>query len=231
MGYNNEVRIIDEICKKCYGNNELGAVARSINIEDIENVLDSSVWMPENYKREKSYFARKTYRQNTAYPNIYSIEQKSIIDGIEVKEDMGIGRSEQSTLSCNINSTYKVAKMTLNAMQTGWENSDFTEKNFINENYYYLIFKEAFNKIETLNSYFLASRAVNLSENCAEFGIFEVSLGNSIKTKTLFNSRGSGFGYWDRIRPVVEIPRENVTINKVNDGLSPETALKLEKNY
>ena len=132
---------------------------------------------------------------------------------------------------CNIGTTYNKAQMTLNAMQTGWENSKLTEKSFIDENYYYLIFKDGFNKIETLNSYFLASRSVNLSEDCAEFGIFEVSLGNTIKTKALFNSRGSGLGYWDRVRPIVEIPRENVRINKINDGLSPETALKLEKNY
>lgn len=225
IGYNNGVYIINEICKRCYGNDEISAVSRSINIEDIEKVIDNSVWNPESYKKE--YSARKIYRKNIAYPSIYSSEEGSIIDNIGAKKGEGIEKNEQSVL-CNT-TTYKIAKMTLNVVQTGWENSKLAEKNFIDPNYYYLIFKDGFNKTETLNSYFLASRAVDLSEDCAEFGIFEVSLGNSIKTTFLFNSRGSGISYWDRIRPIVEIPRENVRINKVNDGLSPETALKLEK--
>ncbi len=227
IGYNNGIYLINEICKKCYGNDELGAISRSINITDIENVLDNSVWSPEDCDNEERYFVRKIYRKNVAYPSIYSAEKCSIIDGIGLKEDEGIVRSEQSVL-CNTSNAYKIAKMTLSVIQTGWKNPNFTEKNFTNGNYYYLIFKDGFDKTETLNSYFLASRSVDLGEDCAEFGIFEVSLGNSVKTKTLFNSRGSGLRYWDRVRPIVEIPRKNVRINKINDGLSPETALKLE---
>lgn len=93
-----------------------------------------------------------------------------------------------------------------------------------------MIFKEGFEAKETLNSYFLASRAVDLEENKVNFGIFEVSMGKRVKANSLFNSIGGSLSYWNRIRPVVEIPRENVKIDKTNDGLTKETTFKLEKN-
>lgn len=113
-------------------------------------------------------------------------------------------------------------------MQTAWNNSKLDKSNFINPNYYYMIFKERFSDVETLMSYFLASRSVDLGENHINFGIFEVSMGNNIKTNTLFNSRGAGLEYWDRIRPVVEIPIQNIKIEKENDGMMPETAWKIK---
>lgn len=93
-----------------------------------------------------------------------------------------------------------------------------------------MIFKEGFDSKETLNSYFLASRAVDLEETKVNFGIFEVSMGKAIGTNDLFNSIGGSLSYWNRIRPVVEIPRENIKIDKTNDGLTKETALKFEEN-
>ncbi len=114
-------------------------------------------------------------------------------------------------------------------MQTAWKSFKVNNNNFVNSNYYYMIFKEGFDMKESLSSYFLASRAVDLEETKVNFGIFEVSMGKTIGTNSLFNSIGGSLSYWNRIRPVVEIPKENVKIDKTNDGLSKETPLKFEK--
>ena len=54
-------------------------------------------------------------------------------------------------------------------------------------------------------------------------------MGKGVKTNTLFNSRGGSMEYWDRIRPVVEIPVENIKIDKAHDGMSKDSALIIEK--
>lgn len=79
-GYNNSVQILNEICEKCYSNSNIGAVGRSLNIDDIEKTLDKSVWNPEEIKE------RKEYTENLCYPTIYSVETYSSIDGIEVEK-------------------------------------------------------------------------------------------------------------------------------------------------
>lgn len=157
---------------------------------------------------------------------MYSLEKGASIDGIEKEEGSGITRSEQSTL-CNSNTAFLKAESTLAPAQTAWRSSNMRGKNFIDERYYYLIFKDGFEKTETLMSYFVASRAVDLTESCANFGIFEVSMGNSIEMAALFNSRGASLEYWDRIRPVVEIPLEKVNIERSSEGDSKDTAWKI----
>ena len=230
IGYNNAVKILNDIALECYSNNEYGAVARSLNISDIEKVLNIAVWRPERYKNRnieaKTYSGRREYTKNTCYPYIYELEDRAIIDGIEIEN--GIKSSGQEKLYID-GEGYRKAKTSFTPMQTAWDNNSLNKGNFVNPNYYYLIFKEGFSEVETLMSYFLASRSVDLAENHVNFGVFEVSMGSKIKTNTLFNSRGANLEYWDRIRPIVEIPMENIKIDKQNDGMLPETAWKIER--
>lgn len=228
-GYNNCVKVLNDICNSCYSNSEYGAVSRSINIDDIEEVMNLSVWNPENYKTRttelNTYSGRKEYKVTKCYPYIYSEEQYANIDGVEVES--GIGRSTQNRLY-DAKEDYLKAESTLYPMQTTWKKSKMSSKNFINEAYYYMIFKDAFNDKEDLMSYFLASRSVDLNENNIGFGIFEVGVGNGIQTNTLFNSRGGSLEYWDRIRPMVEIPLDNIEIDRTSDGKTKESAWKIE---
>lgn len=218
-GYNNCVKALNDICNTCYSNKELNSTARSLNVDDIENVLDKSVLDPSNYVNEKNrgynIGERKEYTSNICFPYMYSLEAYSIIDDTELSEENGINRSMQYE-TYRGNSTYLKAKSKIMPMQTAWNNLELKCRNFINENYYYMLFRDGFSEKETLKSYFLASRAVDLEENCANFGIFEVSLGKYIKTNPLFNSRGGSLEYWDRIRPVVEIPIKNFELEIYN---------------
>ena len=64
-------------------------------------------------------------------------------------------------------------------MQTGWNNTKLSKRNFKNPNHYYMIFKEGNSEVETLMSYYLATRSVDLLENHINFGIFEVKIGRA----------------------------------------------------
>lgn len=230
IGYNNAVKVLNDICKTCYSNNEYNAVGRSLNVDDIESKLDIAVWRPERYKVKeidvKTYSGRKEYKVNRCYPYIYGEERFGIIDEAENLD--GIGKSEQTKFYTD-KENYIKAKSCLNPMQTAWENGRLEERNFVNPNYYYMIFKDGFEDGEGLMSYYLASRAVDLNDSHIEYGIFEVSMGRSIKTNKLFNSRGASIEYWDRIRPIVEIPLEGIRINRENDGMTKDAAILMGK--
>lgn len=229
-GYNNAVKILNDICLNCYSNRDLNAIARSINIDDIEGVLNRDVWRPEMYQYKKTesntYSSRKEYLKTKCYPVIFNEEQYSIIDGTEKQE--GIQRSVQDDLIDN-NKAFMKAKNSINPLQTAWTKSKMSAKNFIDKNYYYMIFKDGNSEKDEVMSYFLASRAINLHENNAQFSLFEVSMGSTIRTNSLFNSLGGSIEYWDRIRPMVEIPIDGVRVEKINDGLTKDTAWKIEK--
>lgn len=63
-------------------------MARSINIDDIESVLNTSVWKPQNYSKKNSfsYMERKDYTANICYPYIYQIEVGTSIDDVYIEE-------------------------------------------------------------------------------------------------------------------------------------------------
>ena len=65
-GYNNAVKILNDIGKTCYSNSELGAVGRSFNFEDIEEKLIT----------KPTYTERQTYAQ-AFYPVIHMYEEYS----------------------------------------------------------------------------------------------------------------------------------------------------------
>lgn len=230
-GYNNAVKILNDICKACYSNSEYNAIGRSFNVDDIESKFDIAIWRPERYKVKeidvRTNIGRKEYQVNRCYPYIYKEERFGIIDEEENTE--GIGKSEQIKFYTE-NEGFSKAEKVLNPMQTAWTNGKLEDRNFINQNYYNIIFKNSLENGEALMSYYLASRAVELNDSHIEYGIFEVSMGRNIKVNELFNSRGASIEYWDRIRPVVEIPLEKIRINVENDGRTKDTAILMEKN-
>lgn len=163
-GYNNGVKLQNDICKTCYSNEELGAVARNLNIEDIENVLDLDVWDPTSYNFGNcyTYTTSKKYTNYRAYPQIYSLEQYSGW-GDEMGEhknsnEVGITRSEQSQ--------YYEGSVTasnfIEPTQTAWQLAA-TENNFKDKRYYDMIFKNSSTN-EGLGGYWLSSRAINAND-------------------------------------------------------------------
>ena len=210
-GYNNGVYLINDICKKLYSNKELGITARSIKIEDIENLFN------EDGKEEKltsgsvKYGEIKNYKEdNNYYPNLYAKENGSGIDNTEIKKD-GIGISDINDLMTD---TYSQANSNGLTVTHSSYRMDNPSSSFGNSEVYSMLFKEG--------SYWVASRSAMCGEKWATFGIMRVQqyaqrdvyLGNQV----LFNSNLEISGTYGEsgIRPIVSIDGNTEII--INDG-------------
>ena len=92
-GYNNGVLLLNNACKIMYSNNNLGAIGRSLNIDDIESV--------SSYNGATNTECIIEYAQ---YPSIYDEEE-----GVNAGEGYGIlGRSEQNSYRIGYLSTDKL---------------------------------------------------------------------------------------------------------------------------
>ncbi len=233
VGYNNGVKIINDICENCYSNNELGGVARSVNIEDIENALNKNTWKPEDSSVTiqntmlNTYKGSIKYTENRKYPYIYQYEEYSNIDGQAYTKGQGLARSKQEILySGEIYKTYE-ANSYIEPTRTYWSNPvEFTTQNFSDQLQYYLLYKTLNGKTD-LTAYWLSSRSVNLTEKVPEFGITCTGKG-IVDSYTLYNpestvAKQNIVGY--KIRPMIEIDLRKVNIDtKSTDGSKPDTA-------
>ena len=95
-GYNNGVKMLNDACKELYSNTANGIKARSINIEDIENVLTlSSITTAKNSCNYNSQVSSELLQACSFYPLVYEREKRSVINGIE--NTTGLDLSETST--------------------------------------------------------------------------------------------------------------------------------------
>ena len=90
-GYNNGVYLLNDICKSRYGNTSLGAIARSLKIEDIESKLNEAGKTAKNTFKdtyEQQYGKTKKYTGNIAqYPAIYAQEKYSGVNVSDVADN------------------------------------------------------------------------------------------------------------------------------------------------
>ena len=240
VGYNNGVKIQNDICKNCYSNSEYGAVGRSLNVQDIESVLDTSEWTPEQFRlnaygTENWYYTYDEpyqYTSNRYYPYIWQFEEYAkIVDDNKITENKkgtGINRNIQNEYYSGDKYTALRAGVSINPVNTAWTKTDFTEANFINNIYYNLLF---FNGASQAITYNLASRYAAISEtsnNCF-FGFLRVE-----NEDVLYNySYGASNAATSRtyaIRPMVEINLTQVTLDiTTTNGNTANAAYKLEK--
>lgn len=232
VGYNNGVKIMNDICKNCYSNSSLGATGRSLSIKDIENVLDTTVWKPENsgaipYNETKTYYTygeEYTYTENKSYPYIWQFEEYAKIvntdETIENAKDEGINRSTQPENKYYPSNSYSMqtADISLNVIKTVWDR-EFRSNNFINGLYYNLIF--ILNDGETyLPRCWLASRGVELvKENYsgARFN-FQRTGNNVITIWAMCSSAGDVSEQSYSIRPMVAIDLSVANLGQIGLG-------------
>lgn len=97
-GYNNGVKILKELCDTLFSNNEIDVVARNMNIEDVEKIINNEHELKgSNYNTEKTYNLAK-------YPNIATVKlsnskQDEYITG---NTDASILTTKQTYYSGNI---------------------------------------------------------------------------------------------------------------------------------
>lgn len=221
-GYNNGVAILNDYCKTMYSNDSKGAVARSLNIEDIQDkmkVVDEATGKKayESYTTENG-IAYKTgtysYTSNKEYP-------------LKWKEDNGIvGESEPKTPTSSDIKSYeseddaKTQKTSgdLTVTQTYWyldastmganfELADTRDTTKANSMYYELLCNNG-------NSYYwLASCYVYAGgSSYADFGLRRVNNGD-VAGSGMFLSNSDMYSYDRFVRPIVSLPSNVIDLD------------------
>ena len=198
-GYNNGVLLLNNACKAMYSNNSLGAVGRSLKIEDIESV--------SSFKGTDatSYYGKEYSPSNRYYPNIFAQEEGGAPNGTYGS----LGRSEQSsyvTGNSSGNSSFK-GKYTLY-----WYTMS---SSYMNQKYVDLF------KCSPTKENLLASRGVYFDNGAAIFNMFCVS-GDSVSASWLYVSSkysGEDGGTFNcAVRPIVEIDLTKVNVGVTGTG-------------
>lgn len=194
-GYNNGVKLLNDASKAMYSNSSLGAVARSIKIEDIESISSYDKTTYTNYGKE---YSPSSYKY---YPNIFKDELTGSVDG---RYGSLLGLSDQTEyITGSTEATILGGKMTYYSytMSTTYMSSTYLN-----------IFKKS-------TTYWFATRCVqyNRADDSFHFGIFHAKNG-TIGSDGWYGSDDGGWGTNYALRPVVEIDRSAVTIGRLGDG-------------
>lgn len=194
QGYNNMVKLLNDACSTLYSDSSKGITARSINLTDIENVIDPTT-LQNRKDSYRSGWASIKYGERTEnaftnykdYPEIYASENKSDIDGNEIT---GLGQSEQITSNgdtvfiyknaANYNEGKKVASTSIHPYQTFYT---FNLKTALDSVYQKVLLN---NQTAT---YWIASRGIDLHNDYSDFYAMAV-WGGYIDGQLMFWSAG-----------------------------------------
>lgn len=201
-GYNNAVKLLNDVCNSIYKNEEKGIVARSINIEDIENLMNMSSSMISNAKNVYGYGIKNSFSiPNIFFPKIY----------------------EKETLE--VNAENPLDKPWKRSRQDGWLYGYMIQNTSreITSNYYKLTASEFSNVLGSTNSdillnssignnFWVSSRYVDIRGEYASFGLMAVKNGELDCVK-LYDIGDNKMSAEMSIMPVVTVDAELITLN------------------
>ena len=235
QGYNNGVYLLNDLCEKIYSNENLKAVARSLNVLDIqEHLINGSYWEQyEGYGIDKEFTEGKSYpsqwiqdnndRRNISLDNKYS-ENRNLIE-----EENKISFYENGALK--IKGTYwTIDKSTLQT--SAFKTPAKFNKNSGNNVYYELMFT---NDDGITGKTWLATRYVDTREKHGEGkAVFGLHLAwQYLQEGFLIHSKNWAWGEESvmnggGIRPIVNIPAKYIDVNSnASDGKSRLTAWEI----
>lgn len=221
-GYNNGVAILNDYCKTMYSNTSMGAVGRSLNIEDIQDHMMTNTY--ESYKSStntKYKTGTYSYLSNKWYPLQWkndkgvageSEPKQPVADDIKLYVTEDEAKTEETTGNLIVTQSYwslGQAKMNIS-----FEIADTRDQNKKDSMYYELLCNNG------VSYYWLASRYVNAnSTSNASFGLRYVNTGG-VYGKHIFVSDSTEDSYLNYIRPVVSIQSDRIdlTINYDEDN-------------
>ena len=228
-GYNNGVYLLNDYCKTMYSNSSLGAEARSLNIEDIQDkmkVVDEET----GKKAYENYTASNT---GTKYGDTYPYSSNKWYP-LQWKNDNGTtGESKQETVTSYETEADAKAQETAGGLivtQTYWHlSAGNIQSNFISADtrdttkatsmYYELLCNNG------SSYYWLASRYVKTNySSYFIFGLRGVNNGD-VNGNNMFSSSASPYGNGYCVRPVVSL-KSNI-IN-TDDGYNETTGWSLK---
>ena len=215
-GYNNGVYLLNDYCKIMYSNSSKGAVARSLNIEDIQDK------MKVDETTGKKVYQNYTSNTGNVYGETYSYSSNRWYP-LQWKNDNGIdGESNQTQVTeyateddakaqengtLTVTQTYWFLRST--DMQSNLISADTRDTSKSNSMHYELFCNNGY--------YFLASRYVKAENSACQFGLRFVS-SNIIDGRQLFDSndrtnQGSTDFKIYSIRPLVSLKSDIINID------------------
>lgn len=212
LGYNNGVYLLNDYCKTLYSNEDLNAISRSLNIEDIINKMDLNVW---NYHSFSGYGTTKKYETDKNYPYQWTQEktEKSKIDGSTINGTLG--QSEQEELT---EETYDEATTSIEVeqiewyrsasdMEVGFKKANTRDSTKTNSMYYELLCDYG------KSDYFLASRGTGIEYSSgADFGLKFVVHGDINYDPLITSNAAEGKLYYS-VRPVVSLKSNIINLD------------------
>ncbi|MBR3152884.1 MAG: hypothetical protein IKF52_04710, partial [Clostridia bacterium] len=220
QGYNNAVKLLNDACSALYSDSDAGATARSINMNDIEDIMDDNITLPtEATAPTQPYSAYSS--SNSNYPVIYGNENLAVINGDDAISN-GLGLSQQTSFiqrSEGTSATSKIGAITtatsIRPYKTYYSknNSSFTtalgnKSGIILPN-------------GSSTNYWVASRCVDTYSSFCDFDVCRVSSG-SLDASGMFNSYGSTYHNSRALFPVVSLSSGHLTANAAGTGYTVE---------
>ncbi len=201
-GYNNAIYLLNNACNSVYKNDNLGATARSISMEDIDNI---SKFDKSEYVSSEGYRYGDTEKYYSFYcPNIYKYEQENKITR-STQDKIYSGKEQVNLLACMTYYHYPI-------------------KENMTEPYYAIISCQSGNEgSNKFNSYWIASRTLWVSDKMTSFGVFTADE-YYFWPISLYNVQDSAFENTRSVRPVITIDLSKVEIGATGNGT-------LEKPY
>ena len=228
-GYNNGVALLNDYCKTMYSNWSKGAVARSLNIEDIQDkmkVNEATGKAYESYSSKTgtvyktgtySYSSRKWYPLQWKKDN--GIEGESKPKNPESSDIISYA-SEDNAMKQETSGDLKVTqtywKLNSSDMSLNFESADTRDPAEANSMYEKLLCKNDNGK-----SYWLASRFVDTDDpSYVNFGLRYVYVNfvdsrvdSRVDRGDLFNSASYAGDGCSCVRPVVSLPSNVIDLN------------------
>ena len=237
QGYNNAVQLLDAACSKLYSDSSKGITARSIDMDDLEPLLDSSKLQAAKdqytHNNTTSYSHLNANDQvKTAYsksyscfPRIYEEEKNRVINGNKKTSGLGLSspgsklyaRNESTSLTGQTTTTsattgYFQANTSIQPYQTyyGWTNAFHLKGNCADINT-----ASAYSKMLT-QIFWIASRVVTTYETWCAFEVRAMGSGGSLANSAGFDSRGGTSGNSHALFPVVTLSSDLIELDGSN---------------
>ncbi len=220
-GYNNGVAILNDYCKTMYSNASKKAVARSLNIEDIQDKM--KVDEETGKKAYESYTSGtgtvyKTgtypYSSNKWYPLKWK-EDNGIVGESDPKNPTSSdiisyaseddAKTQETSRDLTVTQTYWY--LNASTMSSNFETANTRDTTRANSMYYELLCNNG------SSYYWLASRCVTaLDPSGANFGLRLVNSG-SVEESRMFYSNSNTYSVNVFVRPVVSLPSNVIDLN------------------
>ena len=227
QGYNNGVKILNDVCNALYGDDAKGITARSINIDDIEgkmtdDALDEAHNLSNTGGPKWGEQVANAYSLDSYYPSIYEQEKLNGVNGTQSSSGLEMSDEANSLIEPTENSATGglLHRTGIRPTQTYWfEGNSFMKNAFeisINgTNYYNLLIPD-----DTSTNYWVASRCVNVHSEFCNFHLGSIIEGK-MDARNMFYSGGNGNVYYYSLGlfPIVSISYEHIAENTTGEFL------------